>query len=307
MEHDGLILRERVLADVDPDQLLVALRSGRLRRVQRGIYVPRNIEYSPLTAARAAVLSSGIPDAVASHRTAGRLHELELPREKRCEDVTVARERRRKDRKDLCFHTRGLTVGDVQVHHGIPITVLSRTLADLACSLDRLPAVWMLDDAFRRGLSSGDAVARAVCRWRGGADCAAAVKRLTEADGVAESILETAGRLAILDAGLPLPVPQYKVYTPSGRLIARLDGGVSRAEARARVRRSGDARVGARSPARPGSPERAARARLDRAEVHVVGRHPRRRAVRVHGPRAIAGWMSVPVSGSAMRVGGCLR
>lgn len=224
MEHDGLILRERVLADVDPDQLLVALRSGRVRRVQRGIYIPRNIEYWPLTAARAAVLSSGIPDAVASHRTAGRLHELELPREKRCEDVTVARERRRKDRKDLCFHTRGLTVGDVQVHHGIPITVLSRTLADLACSLDRLPAVWMLDDAFRRGLSSGDAVARAVCRWRGGADCAAAVKRLTEADGVAESILETAGRLAILDAGLPLPVPQYKVYTPSGRLIARLDG-----------------------------------------------------------------------------------
>lgn len=224
MEHDGLILRERVLAETDPDQLLVALRSGRLRRVQRGIYVPRNVEYAPLAAARAAVLSSGIPDAVASHRTAGRLHEFELPQEKRCEDVTVARDLRRKDRKDLCFHTRGLTVGDVQVHHGIPITALPRTLADLACSLDRLPAVWMLDDAFRRGLSSGESVARAVRRWTGGADCGVAVKRLAEADGVAESILETAGRLALLDAELPLPVPQFKVYTPSGRLIARLDG-----------------------------------------------------------------------------------
>jgi hypothetical protein len=224
MEHDGLVLRDRVLADVDPDQLLVALRSGRLRRVQRGIYVPRNVEYSPLAAARAAVLSSGIPDAVASHRTAGRLHELELPHEKRCEDVTVARDRRRKDRKDLCFHTRGLSVGDVQMHQGVPITALPRTLADLACSLDRLPAVWMLDDAFRRGLSSGDSVARAVRRWAGGADCGVAVKRLAEADGVAESILETAGRLALLDAGLPLPVPQYKVYTPSGRFVARLDG-----------------------------------------------------------------------------------
>jgi len=186
--------------------------------------VPRNVEYSPLAAARAAVLSSGIPDAVASHRTAGRLHELELPHEKRCEDVTVARDRRRKDRKDLCFHTRGLSVGDVQMHQGVPITALPRTLADLACSLDRLPAVWMLDDAFRRGLSSGDSVARAVRRWAGGADCGVAVKRLAEADGVAESILETAGRLALLDAGLPLPVPQYKVYTPSGRFVARLDG-----------------------------------------------------------------------------------
>ena len=37
-EPDGLILRERVFsAGVDPDKLVVALRTGRLFRVQRGV------------------------------------------------------------------------------------------------------------------------------------------------------------------------------------------------------------------------------------------------------------------------------
>lgn len=224
LEPDGLVLRDRVLATVDPDRLLVALRSGRLRRVQRGIYVPRNVEFTPLAAARAAVLSSGIDEAVASHRTAGRVHELELPNERRCEDVTVPRDLRRKDRADLHFHTRALTLGDVDLRQGVPLTALPRTLADLACDLDRLPAVWALDDALRRALCSRSAVATVIHNWRGGSGCVLAEERLAEADGISESILETAGRLALRDAKLPLPVPQYKVYSPDGRFVARLDG-----------------------------------------------------------------------------------
>jgi hypothetical protein len=59
LEPDGLLLRDRALAAVDPDDLLTALRSGRLRRIQRGIYLPRRVEASPPVLARAALLSSG--------------------------------------------------------------------------------------------------------------------------------------------------------------------------------------------------------------------------------------------------------
>lgn len=224
-EHDGLVLRDRLLASVDPDKLLVALRSGRLRRVQRGIYLPRTVECLPLTAARAAIVSSGIADAVASHRTAGRVHGLELPEEPRCEDVTVTRQSRRKDRPDLRFHARALTVGDVDLQDGLPVTSLPRTLADLAADLGRLPVVWTLDDALRRRLCGRADVAAAIGRWGGGEGCGRAKQRLAEADGCAESLLETAGRLALTDAGLPLPVPQYEVFSRAGRLVARLDGG----------------------------------------------------------------------------------
>ncbi|MGH3867850.1 MAG: hypothetical protein ACRDQ4_17345 [Pseudonocardiaceae bacterium] len=47
LEPDGLLLRDQALIAVDPDDLLTALRSGRLRRVQRGIYLPRRIEATP--------------------------------------------------------------------------------------------------------------------------------------------------------------------------------------------------------------------------------------------------------------------
>lgn len=224
-DPDGLVLRDRVLASVDPDKLLVALRSGRLRRVQRGVYLPRTVEYQPLTAARAAILSCGIADAVASHHTAGRVHDLALPAEPWCEDVTVPRQSRRKDRPDLRFHTRGLTVGDVGLRDGLPVTSLPRTVADLAADLDRLSAVWTLDDALRRRLCGRADVIAAIGRWGGGEGCVRAKQRLAEADGCAESLLETAGRLALSDAGLPLPVPQFEVFSRAGRLVARLDGG----------------------------------------------------------------------------------
>lgn len=224
LEPDGLLLRERALAVADPDDLLTALRSGRLRRVQRGIYLPRRMVATPLVLARAALLSSGVHGAVPSHATAARVHHIAVPDEHRVQHVTVARSQRRHDRRDLRFHTRSLGYGEVERCEGVPVTTVPRTLADLTTSLERLPAVWALDDALRRGLCAKSDVLAVIERWRGGADCAQARHRLAEADGVAESILETAGRLILLDRGVPLPIPQYELHAPDGTLVARLDG-----------------------------------------------------------------------------------
>ncbi len=224
LEPDGLLLRERALAAVDPDAVLTALRSGRLRRIQRGIYLPRRVAASPLVLARAALLRSGVIGAVPSHATAARVHQIAVPQPDRVQHVPVTREPRRRDRRDLHFHTRSIGFGEVERRDGVPVTSVARTLADLATSLERLSAVWAIDDALRRRLCTKTDVVAVIERWRGGAGCVQARQRLDAADGVAESILETAGRLVRHDHGVPLPVPQYELWAPDGTLVARLDG-----------------------------------------------------------------------------------
>lgn len=224
LEPDGLLLRDKALTEVDPDNLLTALRSGRLRRIQRGIYLPRRVEATPLVLARAALLSSDTPGAVASHQTAARLHQIAVPEGDRVQHVTVTREQRRRNRPDLHFHTRSLGCGEVERRDGVPVTSIARTLADLTTSVERVRAVWALDDALRRGLGTKSDVIAVIERWRGGVGCVSARERLDEADGVAESILETAGRLVLQDRRVPLPVPQHELWAPDGTLLARLDG-----------------------------------------------------------------------------------
>ena len=138
--------------------------------------------------------------------------------------MTVVRAQRRHNRRDLHFHTRSIGCGEVARCEGVPVTTIARTAANLAADLDRLPAVWALDDTLRRRLCTADEIVAVVERWRGGAGCAQVRQRLDEADGVAESILETAGRLVLRDRGVPLPIPQDVLRAPDGTVVARLDG-----------------------------------------------------------------------------------
>lgn len=223
-EPDGLIIRDRALhAGVDPDEIMKALRSGRLRRLQRGIYVCREDEVKPLTIARAAVLSAGVEDAVASHRTAARVHGIPIPRGTYPEHVTVARNARRVPRKELTFHARSMGLGEVELIDGVPLTSPSRTLVDVAGVFPRLPAVWAVDDALRVGLVCRAQLERSLRQRPAAPREAVARERIAEADGKAESILETAGRLALADGGVRLPVPQYRVTDGAG-FVAYVDG-----------------------------------------------------------------------------------
>lgn len=222
-EADGLVLRERVFrAGVEPDLLVVALRTGRLVRVQRGVYTARATPAGPLARARAAILSSGVVDAVASHATAGRVHQLHVPGRPRVEHVTVRRELRRIHRRDLQFHGRAIGLGEVVAIGGVSLTSRARTVFDLATVLPELDAVWCADDALRRGLVTRvELIEQGARHARGGGPAAA---RIAAADGMAESALETAGRLALAAAGVRLPEPQHEVRDGTGRLVARVDG-----------------------------------------------------------------------------------
>lgn len=224
LEPDGLLLRDRALAVVDPDHVLTALRSGRLRRVQRGVYLPRRVESTPMILAHAALVSCAVPDAVVSHTTAARVHEIAVPAALKAQHVTVARHQRRRNRSDLIFHARSLQLDEVVRVGGIPTTSIARTLADLSATLDRLEAMWALDDALRRRLCHRGAIRAVIDGWHTGGGRRCVQQRLDEADGIAESILETAGRLVLRDRGVPLPVPQYQLRDRDGSIIAVLDG-----------------------------------------------------------------------------------
>lgn len=224
-EPDGLLLRSTALHHgVDPDAIMKALRTGRLHRVQRGIYICRQDELSPLARARAAVLASGVADAVASHTTAARVHGIPIPNGAHPEHVTVSRNHRRTNRKELRFHARTFDLGEVMLVHGVPVAVPARTLVDLTAVVPRLNAVWAVDDALRSGLTTGDALYQCLNARPGAPGDAAARRIIDVADGKSESILETAGRLTLADAGLPLPIPQYAVHDSDG-FVAYLDGG----------------------------------------------------------------------------------
>lgn len=225
VEHDGLVLRDRALHEgIDPDQIMKALRTGRLRRIQRCIYIRRPEEISPLALARAAVLTVGVPDAVASHQTAARVHGIPIPGGREPEHVTVPRDQRRIKRRELVCHGRALAVGDVEVREGVPLTSPSRSLVDLVDVVPRLNGVWAVDDSLRRRLVTKEELRHCLAGRRGGSGNVITLQRVADADGKSESILETAGRLALGDASLPLPKPQLEIFD-DGRVIARLDAG----------------------------------------------------------------------------------
>ncbi|MDX8047880.1 hypothetical protein SK571_00675 [Lentzea sp. BCCO 10_0798] len=223
IEYDGLILRDRALGrGVDPDQIMKALRTGRIRRVQRCVYVRRGLEPAPLALARAAVLSSGVTDAVASHQTAARVHGMVVPGGLQPEHITVARDMRRIRRRELVCHGRALARGDVEVRDGVPITTAVRSLLDMVAEVPRLDGVWAIDDAVRREIVSEAQITASLITRPGGRGDGVIKLRAAEADGRAESILETAGRLALKDAGVMLPIAQHEVFD-GGDLVARLD------------------------------------------------------------------------------------
>jgi hypothetical protein len=225
VEHDGLVLRDRALhAGIDPDLIMKALRTGRLRRIQRCVYIRRYDEISPLALARAALLTINVPEAVASHQTAARVHRIPIPDGRAPEHVTVPHGKRRIRRRELICHARSFAVGEVEVRDGVPLTVPARTLVDLADVVPRLHAVWAVDDSLRRGLVTRENLAACLDDRGRGRGNGVARQLITEADGVSESILETAGRLALADARLPLPTAQFQVFDGDD-LVARLDGG----------------------------------------------------------------------------------
>ncbi|MFG3710724.1 hypothetical protein [Micromonospora sp. NPDC047730] len=120
---------------------------------------------------------------------------------------------------DVVVHQLTVAPGQLVRVDGIAATSPLRTVADLVLREDRYAAVCVLDSALNRGLITDEdllAVPYLIRRRRG---AVAARSHLAEADGRAQSPLETRTRLRCVDGKVPPDVLQLMVRDDDGYLL----------------------------------------------------------------------------------------
>lgn len=214
-------------AGVGRNDVAPLLRSGEWWRIRHGVYTTgatwREHEASGRThlLASAAVLVRLDGQAVLSHASAARLHQLVLPA-RVPDDVQLTDADRFRAGRGYTVHEAGLTDADVTVVDGLPVTSLARTLVDVAREWDVVDAVVAMDDALADGRVTPEVLTETILRhthWPGIGRASSAVQLARVG---AHSPHETRSRLALVGAGLPEPLLQAAVYVGT-RLVAVLD------------------------------------------------------------------------------------
>lgn len=207
-------------------QLAAALRNREIRRVVRNVYVRASVpDTSQLRAAAALRVLS--PHAVVCDRTAAWIHGIdvldfhELDLVPRLETY-VLRGHDPTDRPECAGGTRDLLPEDICVVDGLPVTTPIRTAMDLGCKLSRRRALAALDAFMRKWGITHDDMGRLLPRYFRRRGVVQLRELIPLADPRAESPGESWTRLEIVDAGLPVPEPQYWVNV-DGRPTYRLD------------------------------------------------------------------------------------
>ena len=214
-EDAGLLRRSHLVTVEDPTLVDKALRRKKITRVQRGVYKeggPADVRER----AWAACATVGGCEAVASHRTAARVHGLEVPANGP-DEVTIPRAERRPHRSELRFHTAVLAPDDVVVLGGLTLTSIARTVVDLCRAEEQFRAVWAVERALTRDLVTPEELSSALERSRGVPGIVRARDRIAAARPRSGSPLETAARLAIVDDGLEEPEVQLPITRADGK------------------------------------------------------------------------------------------
>jgi len=223
-QHGVFSRAQALAAGATPRVIHGRLASGRWERIHRSVY---RLTGTPATwrgSLMAACLSLG--RAVASHRSAAALWGL-WDLEGAIIEVSVPTTAKASVVGQFVHRTGAMPTGDVTRIDGIPVTSATRTLIDLAGVAPPHLVEEALDDALRRHLTT---LARLRARLddlgrRGRAGTAVMRALLEQRDpttAIPESVLETRLLRALRDAGLPEPVPQFRVRD-GGRVVAVVD------------------------------------------------------------------------------------
>lgn len=126
----------------------------------------------------------------------------------------------------IVVHSDKLAPQELLTVEGIPVTTPARTALDIGRrTATRLHAVQRLD-ALSNATDVKIADVEAVVAEHPGARGLVRLRRLLPlVDGGAESPQESRTRLALIDAGLPKPQTQIRVYSEYGDFVARIDMG----------------------------------------------------------------------------------
>jgi very-short-patch-repair endonuclease len=217
----GVFSRVQALSAGYSDKRIRHLLSvGTWLRCDRGIFRLAGIPLTFEMSAWAAALAAG-PEAVLSHRVAGKLHRLDGTPAVVSFDISVPLARRPRNLPRAKIYRTTLTSDDICRRNGFPVTSLSRTLVDLARTVPLDIGSHLIADALRAGRISVEALDRRMTALAGYVGIAQARRALDTADPRLESVLERELLLLLRRAGLA-PIAQYTVMM-GGQFIARVD------------------------------------------------------------------------------------
>lgn len=190
--------------------------------VYPGVYSPAGIALSAAQRAQAAWLWSRRRGVVAGNSAAALLGVKWVSPSLDAELVHD----NRKPPAGIVVHSDKLAPQELLTVEGIAVTTPARTAFDIGRrTANRLHAVQRLD-ALSNATDVKIADVEAVVAEHPGARGLVRLRRLLPlVDGGAESPQETRTRLVLIDAGLPKPQTQIRVYSEYGDFVARIDMG----------------------------------------------------------------------------------
>lgn len=216
----GVIARDQALdAGLTRNRIARRLNAGRWERMHRGVYRIAGAPPSWEQRLMAGWLAVG-PDASVSHRSALRLFGVPSVRDSEHLEFQVTGSPHRIP--GITVHrTPKLLKADRVRHRGFVVTAPARTLIDAASVLPERDLAEALDDLLRRELVT---IPRLIRRMqalphRNGAPALRALVMSRRGPAVPMSVFETRLFEALRSAGLPLPVPQYRIRA-GGRRFA---------------------------------------------------------------------------------------
>lgn len=229
--RDGVVtLAQARAAGLSVHEVQRLCRAGRWRSIARGGYLVDADGYDGIprrARIRAAVASFG-PGAAAVLGTAAELHGIQGLRRSDAIHLSVpgpAARPARAAHPEVVVHQ--MVIAPVQFERigGIMATTPLRTVSDLVIREERYTAVSLLDSALNRGLVSAQDLQVVPSLLRGRRGAIAARGYLAEANGLAQSPLETRTRLRCVDGKVPPDVLQLEVRDQDGYLIGVGDMG----------------------------------------------------------------------------------
>lgn len=182
------------------------LQTGHLRRLYRGVYAVGHIvaiELGDETAALLAVRASSL-----GHRSATMLWELTASAPPEIE-LVLPEPLYARSRPGIRVHRSAtLTVKDLQLHRGLPVTTPTRTLFDLAATRELREVERALDEALHRRLTSPTKIREAAARTPTHPGARPLIALLDPARGLGVTRGEAEERMLGLIRAASLPDPE---------------------------------------------------------------------------------------------------
>ena len=209
--NGGLATTRQLLCVMSRKALEVGVRTGKFRRVQRGVYSLQSLDVAGRLAALD--LSSGKRIVVCMH-TAARLYGFDTEPDERVHILDPGI--RLRPAVDVMVHQRiGAPLRKIE---GRLATAPAWTAVEVARTVRRPRALAVLDAALRSGTCTRQELNAAVSEQKGRRGIVHVRELVGLADGRAESPMESEARLVFIDGGLPLPQLQYEIVDRYGRL-----------------------------------------------------------------------------------------